>query len=731
MAKPTLLGRTWGYQEVSERIQAPRRDLRGRLRAILVGAVVLATMVVAPPVAAAGPAYAIGDVFAGVGSGQVKQFSSTGTLLNTLTGVPSNENTGMAFDTAGNLYSTGFNGSISKYDNSGTFLAAFGSGYNSNPESIVRDAAGNFYVGQAGGTGDVLKFDSAGGPLGSFNVATDARGSDWIDLAADQCTLFYTSEGSLVKRYNVCTDTQLADFATLPSSPAYALRIRPNGEVLVAASSLVHRLDSAGAVVQSYTIPSTSLLFALNLDPDGTSFWTGDIFSGEIFRVDIATGAILQQFNSTPNTTMAGLAVFGEITVGGGGGGPTEHPGTVPEPFACGTYVRGGEDSGVQLNPADLSYSQPSPLGISGAGVFADHHWVHSTGTSFVVFDMGAPVPAAFYVPSIDHGPIPGESMEATLYGTNSLADAEGTWEAGTISDIYVQGVDAAWISDDYSTRWTFSQPYRYIGILHGGPGALVRDGDAEIDAVCAEGTRVTVTKFYDANANGVQDNGETGIANWQVSADSSTALTDAAGQAAFVLQAGANVVSEGTPVQTNWLHTTPASVNIIVPNQQSVSFGNVCVGAGGALSKGFWGNKNGKALFGSDDLALMVSLNLRNANGTPFNPGNYAQFNTWLQAASATNMANMLSAQLAAMELNVFNGLVSGSSIVDGGSTLGFITINNLMAAANTELGLHGLSLSGSPYRSYQEALKNALDRANNNLNFIQARPCAFGFAG
>ena len=30
---------------------------------------------------------------------------------------------------------------------------------------------------------------------------------------------------------------------------------------------------------------------------------------------------------------------------------------------------------------------------------------------------------------------------------------------------------------------------------------------------------------------------------------------------------------------------------------------------------------------------------------------------------------------------------------------------------------------------RSYQEALKNALDRANNNLNFVQAAPCPFTY--
>jgi len=45
----------------------------------------------------------------------------------------------------------------------------------------------------------------------------------------------------------------------------------------------------------------------------------------------------------------------------------------------------------------------------------------------------------------------------------------------------------------------------------------------------------------------------------------------------------------------------------------------------------------------------------------------------------------------------------------------------------ANASLGANGY---GSPARSYQEALKNALDAGNNNLNFVQTSPCAFSFA-
>ena len=180
---------------------------------------------------------------------------------------------------------------------------------------------------------------------------------------------------------------------------------------------------------------------------------------------------------------------------------------------------------------------------------------------------------------------------------------------------------------------------------------------------------------------------------------------------------------TSGIPASTGFTCTLAGSP----PAAAQLNFGNVCLGAGGGLTLGFWSNKNGQALFGDDDLALMVTLNLRNPNGSAFDPISYPAFRTWLLSANATNMAYMLSAQLAAMELNVFNGKVDGSAPVyaPGLNALGFISVNNLMVAANTELGLHGLVPSDSPYRAYQEALKNALDRANNNQNFVQAGPC------
>ena len=51
-------------------------------------------------------------------------------------------------------------------------------------------------------------------------------------------------------------------------------------------------------------------------------------------------------------------------------------------------------------------------------------------------------------------------------------------------------------------------------------------------------------------------------------------------------------------------------------------------------------------------------------------------------------------------------------------------------MAEANTSLGANGDTTATGATRTYQEALKNALDKANNNLNFVQSSPCPYTFA-
>jgi hypothetical protein len=329
---------------------------------IAIGLLLVSGGLVPSDLHASGVAFQTGDVLAGVGSGTIKHFKSDGTLLDTLnTGAGSTEDTGMAFDAAGNLYATTFEANnVYKFDHSGNLIGSFGSGYNQHPESIVFDASGNMYVGQADGQAQVLKFGPAGNLLGTYSPQREDRGTDWIDLSADQCTLHYTSESISIKAFNVCTNVQLSDFATGLSGPCYAHRIRPNSEELVACTSLVYRLNSSGNVIQTYTLSGTSLLFALNLDPDNKTFWTADFSNGTVFRIDIATGAVVTQFNAgIISESLGGLAIVGEITAA-----------TTAPPFTTSYYVATADSATLKQAGRDLALNQIS-AGVNQDSVVA------------------------------------------------------------------------------------------------------------------------------------------------------------------------------------------------------------------------------------------------------------------------------------------------------------------------------------------------------------------------
>lgn len=266
--------------------------------------------------------FTLGDVMASTsGGGNVTHYNHSLVFQNTLNDGVSSLTTGSAFDKAGNFYVTGFNGGVTKFDTTGAIVAPnpFFTG-GSNYESILFDGAGNAWTGDAT-SALISKFAGAapGAPTTTFAVARQNRGSDWIDLNANQTTFDYTSEGNKIKQFDTIGG-QLADLAvTLPGSADYALRIIPSGldagNILVADSSGIIRTDGTN-VLQTYTDPLgvNSGWFALNLDPDGKTFWSGDFASGELAQFDIASGAVLQSTLTCGSRCLYGVSVLGERT---------------------------------------------------------------------------------------------------------------------------------------------------------------------------------------------------------------------------------------------------------------------------------------------------------------------------------------------------------------------------------------------------------------------------------
>ena len=303
--------------------------------AVLAG--LLTSLLVSPALALT---FQTGDIFASVNNGNVQVWRG-GALLTTLNTGQGGFTTGSTTDSAGNFYVTNFSaGSISKFDPSGTNLGVVGSGYNS-PESIVFAQSGTAYVGQAGASA-IGTFNPTN-PTAISPVAIGPRGTDWIDLAANQTTLRYTSEGTTIRQVTTA-GVQLADFATgLPGSAAFALRILPGGGVLVADTSAVLLLDATGTIINTYPVVGASELFSLNINPDGTSFWTGDDGTGILYKFDIATAALLDTINTgVGGGNLFGVSVYGELTSGGGGvdGNETPLPAALPL-FATGLGALG------------------------------------------------------------------------------------------------------------------------------------------------------------------------------------------------------------------------------------------------------------------------------------------------------------------------------------------------------------------------------------------------------
>lgn len=299
-----------------------------------------------------------------------------------------------------------------------------------------------------------------------------------------------------------------------------------------------------------------------------------------------------------------------------------------------------------------------------------------------------------------------------------------------------------------YTSNCTKSDNFKIRGQNGGGGGG----GDP---------TTFTISgvKYYDANANGVREATEVEIPGWRVDVTFNGVLPPTptftaaiGGWAQTALIAGTTFVAcEVLPATGSYLQTGPlagATAGAATANAQrcwtgtvtnaditGLDFGNLCLGAGGGKTLGFWSNRNGEAIFVAAlaaNLNGLTALNLRNAAGANFDPANYAAYRTWSLGGTATNMSYMLSVQMAAMWLNANNGQVNGGQLIYAPGTGGpsdFKTVNAVIALANASLGTDGLVLAGHPQRAYQEALKNALDRANNNLNFVQGSPCAFTY--
>ena len=368
--------------------------------------------------------WAIGDVFAavggGVGGGLYKVYRNDGTFKETISDDLGGFTTGCAFSRGTSfLYTTNFsNTKVVKrsFGHPHDIVQTIDTGATSPggaSESIVFDAAGNFYVGHAGGNHLIHKYDASGALQTTFNATIDQMGTDWIDLAADQKTMFYTSEGRKIFRFDVSgTGTQLTAFVDLTASETpgtfFALRLLPPGDgsggLLVADRVNIKRLNAAGTVVLTYDAAGEDGWFALALDPNGKSFWAGNPDTGNFYRFNISSGLVEVgpiatdvTFSIEAQTGLFGLCVAGEPTVAGDNdaddvinAADTCPNGYNPDQAACDTCRLDFGPLPSFCRVGSASENSPSP------GTFAPGGPVVITATLTPTVDITVPRPDCF-----------------------------------------------------------------------------------------------------------------------------------------------------------------------------------------------------------------------------------------------------------------------------------------------------------------------------------------------
>jgi hypothetical protein len=397
--------------------------------AVLLCLTISASLAVSP--AGAATTFATGDVFVGVGSNKVQWRLPDGTLSKTLTtGSSSSITTGMAFDDAGKLYVTGYTSNVvNRFATDGTADGTFGSGFNSHPESIVFDKAGNAYVGQERGSRTIDKFNAAGALQATYTTATDPNhGTDRIDLAADQCTVYYTGEAKTIRRFNVCTSSQGSDLtSTLPGKAAEEVRILPGGGVLVADTQAIHRVNAAGSIVQTYDVANRDCWVALALDPTASSFWAADQCASQVYRFAVSSGAVLSNFKTnTKSGSINGLGVSGGATAARSGAdlsvtvtGADQTTGNQQYTFSA-TTSNGGP---VATDGVALSFGLDSGtvLSASGSGWSCTNDGQSASCTRSAALAAGSSAPAV----NVNVKPPQGTAESQTMKGTASVSGAQ------------------------------------------------------------------------------------------------------------------------------------------------------------------------------------------------------------------------------------------------------------------------------------------------------------------
>ena len=185
--------------------------------------------------------------------------------------------------------------------------------------ALTMDAGGNLFVATFSFT--VRKLDTTGRTLAQYSLPSDSGtfGVFSMDLAPDQCTLFYAAARQRIKNYDICRSSGLSDFVDIgPGISVRMIRVLTDGTVLAAASNGIIRFSRSGEVIKIYGEHAGIPWVSLSVLADGTSFWAGgalDAGGSQITKFDLTSGAVLAGPVPTPVPSVPSFSVPPEFVL--------------------------------------------------------------------------------------------------------------------------------------------------------------------------------------------------------------------------------------------------------------------------------------------------------------------------------------------------------------------------------------------------------------------------------
>jgi hypothetical protein len=163
---------------------------------------------------------------------------------------------------------------------------------------------------------------------------------------------------------------------------------------------------------------------------------------------------------------------------------------TVAPLTQCSGCQTASNESGRSLDSTgtgSFDYLITSAQNRTFGGSFIDDFWTQTGNTiGGAIWDLGANASTAIIFNTIDHGPLPAEAIESTVYLSNNMID----WTQAVTQRVWLEGFKTnkgiLWDGFTYGVGTPNGQPFRYASIIWGGPGALQADGDNEINGVMA-----------------------------------------------------------------------------------------------------------------------------------------------------------------------------------------------------------------------------------------------------